>query len=145
MEIITNITTILSLVGVGTLVGIIIKYFLDIKKEKRLQNQKIKEDKYRSTVVYMRSYLNPEHVTRGFYHFSDPSISNLSGENLKLRLLENIKENYFEILLYASDDVILSIKDFIKDPSKKNWLQTIISMRKDLWSDAKLRLKDIEI
>ena len=145
MEIIKNITTVLSLIGVGTLVGVFAKHFLNIQKEKRLQNQKLKEDWYSNLIKYMRSYLSPESVSRGYFHFADKSVVNLSGELLKTRLMENIKEIYYEILLYASDDVILSIKSFIKNPSEQSWLDTIISMRKDLWNKTKLKINNIEL
>jgi len=39
---------------------------------------------------------------------------------------------YHEMMLYASKSVILSVKVFIENPSRENFLQTIICMRKDL-------------
>jgi len=145
MEIITKVSTILSLMGTGAFIGIFVKYFLDVKKEKRLKNQEFKEDWYANLLVYMRSYLNPESVSRGFYHFQDKSIKGLTGENLKIRLMENIEENYLKILLYANDKVILSVKDFINNPSEKNLLNAIISMRNDLWGKTKLNIDNIKI
>jgi len=93
----------------------------------------------------MRSYLNPESVSRGHYQFQDKTIEGLKDENLKNKLMEKIEELYFQILLYANDDVIISIRSFIKIPSEQNWLNTIISMRSDLWSNTKLKGNEIKL
>jgi len=45
------------------------------------------------------------------------------------------------MLLYAPDDVIENIREFISTPSNKQFIKTIKSMRKDLWGN-KTKLKD---
>jgi len=39
---------------------------------------------------------------------------------------------YHEMILYASKDVILSVKAFIENPVRDNFLKTILTMRQDL-------------
>ncbi len=36
-------------------------------------------------------------------------------------------------LLYASDDVIMKMKEFMENPTEANFMKTAISMRNDLW------------
>ncbi len=38
------------------------------------------------------------------------------------------------MLLYASRDVVLSVKGFIGKPTREAFLKTILSMRQDLWT-----------
>lgn len=50
------------------------------------------------------------------------------------------------MLLYASKDVILSIKTFINNPTRENFLKTVLSMRQDLWIKTNdLKLESIRI
>lgn len=56
-------------------------------------------------------------------------------------VLEYLKAEYHEMLLYASKDVIFSVKDFIDGPTREKFLKVILDMRKDLWT----RKDDLEI
>lgn len=64
-------------------------------------------------------------------------------------IIEYLKAEYHEMMLYASPEVVLSVKSFIETPSYKNFLKTILAMRKDLWqkkSDLKIdqiKLEDL--
>lgn len=50
------------------------------------------------------------------------------------------------MLLYASKDVILSVKAFIQDPNRENFLKAVLSMRRDLWMKKHdLALNEIRI
>ncbi|MBN2223487.1 MAG: hypothetical protein JW765_02300 [Deltaproteobacteria bacterium] len=51
---------------------------------------------------------------------------------------------FHEMILYASKDVIFSVKNFIENPTYNNFLKTIITMRKDLSTEKdNLDLKEI--
>ena len=47
-------------------------------------------------------------------------------------IIEYLKMEYHEMILYASKDVIFSVKAFIKNPVRDNFLKTILTMRQDL-------------
>ena len=47
-------------------------------------------------------------------------------------ILEYLKMEYHEMILYASKDVIFSVKEFIENPVRDNFLKTILTMRQDL-------------
>ncbi len=52
------------------------------------------------------------------------------------------------MMLYASKDVILSVKLFIENPVRENFLKTILSMRQDLSSknnDLDLGIMSLEV
>jgi hypothetical protein len=61
-------------------------------------------------------------------------------------VIEYLKAEYHEMLLYASKEVILTVKRFIQSPNRDNFLQVILAMRKDLWIKNKdLELSDIRL
>ena len=47
-------------------------------------------------------------------------------------VIEYLKVEYHEMILYSSKDVILSVKAFIENPVRDNFLETILTMRQDL-------------
>lgn len=49
------------------------------------------------------------------------------------------------MMLYASKDVILSVKSFIKNPVRENFLKTILTMRQDLSKKNDLDLGNISL
>ena len=49
-------------------------------------------------------------------------------------VIEYLKMEFYEMMLYASKDVILSVKSFIENPVRENFLKTILAMRQDLSS-----------
>ena len=59
-------------------------------------------------------------------------------------IIEYLKMEYHEMILYASKDVIFSVKEFIENPVRDNFLKTILTMRHDLSAKRNdLDLKDI--
>jgi len=47
-------------------------------------------------------------------------------------VVEYLKMEYHEMILYASKEVILSVKTFIENPTYEKFLRTILTMRQDL-------------
>jgi hypothetical protein len=47
-------------------------------------------------------------------------------------IIAYLNMEYHEMMLYASKDVILSVKIFIEKPTRENFLKTILTMRRDL-------------
>jgi hypothetical protein len=51
-------------------------------------------------------------------------------------VIEYLKAEYHEMILYASKGVVLSVKDFIEAPDHDKFLRAVLAMRKDLWSSS---------
>jgi hypothetical protein len=61
-------------------------------------------------------------------------------------ILEYLNMEYHEMMLYASKEVILSVKVFLGNPTNENFLKTILTMRQDLSRKNKdLVLPDIKL
>lgn len=48
-------------------------------------------------------------------------------------LVEELTAEWNNMLLYASDDVLISAQAFIKHPDKSTFRRCVFDMRKDLW------------
>jgi hypothetical protein len=61
-------------------------------------------------------------------------------------VIEYLKMEYHEMMLYASKDVIFSVRVFIENPVRENFLKTILTMRQDLSTErSDLDLEKIRI
>ena len=135
-----NTNIIVSLIGFMG-IGAIIKSLIDAALNKR-QNQSakqhdFKETRYKTTIMLMLAALDFEN-----------NISSLRehGRNFttKEQLLDEIKAERNNMILFASDEVINSIKQFIGSPTEQTFYQAAIQMRKDLYS-LKTKLKPTDL
>ena len=132
-------TIIVAIIGgiFGSIVTWVVKYFLDRNKEKYTSEFVLKEKRYKCTMVFMECYLNPKNIK--FIQMRSPDIQS------KKDLKETLKAEYAEILLFAPDDVVKSLKAFIESPNEDRYFRTIKLMRKDLWGKkTKLGVQDIK-
>lgn len=137
-ESIQIIFSVLTLLGVGGIVGGYITYLLDKKKEREFKVLEQKEKRYKSCLLYMDAFFEPKNIK--YLSSRQPDIDNARD------VIEYLKMEYHEMVLYASKKVILSIKAFIKNPTREKFLRTILTMRQDL-SNMKndLGLRDVQI
>ncbi|TWC13457.1 MULTISPECIES: hypothetical protein [unclassified Pseudomonas] len=112
----------LGLVGIGGIITALITK----RKELLFKVLENKERRYKSCLLYMDVYFKPENIKYLSSRQSDISSA--------LDVIEYLKAEYHEMILYASKPVILSVKTFIETPNKTNFLSTVLAMRKDLWS-----------
>lgn len=122
----------LGLLGVGGAIGSYIQHLLNQKRETELRIQNLNENKYRSTLIFMRCILKPENVNQ--FDINDPNFQKLKNV-MEIKDYANNKliEFYYNSLLYASDDVLIKMKEFMVNPTETNFMRTAISMRNDLW------------
>lgn len=116
----------LTLLGLGGIVGGYITYLLDKKKEREFKVLEQKEKRYKSCLLYMDAFFKPENIK--YLSSRQPDIDGAKD------VMEYLHMEYHEMMLYASKDVILSVKVFIENPTHENFLKTILTMRKDLSS-----------
>jgi len=124
IEPLQTISTTLTLLGVGGIVGGYITYLLDKKKEREFKVLEQKEKRYKSCLLYMDAFFEPKNIK--YLSSRQPDIDNAQD------VIEYLKMEYHEMMLYASKEVILSVKTFIENPTHENLLRTILIMRQDL-------------
>mgnify|MGYP001615808272 CR=1 FL=1 len=130
MEPITQaILSFLGIVGIGG----IITALLNKSKEIEFQKLEQKQKRYKSMLLYMDVYFEPKNIK--YLSSRQPDID--SAEDV----MEYLRAEYHEMLLYASKEVINAAKIFIETPSRDNFLNVVLAMRKDLW----IRKKDLDL
>ena len=138
---IPEIISIISLLGIGGIVGGYIQYLLNKKSQIELEIRQLNESKYRTILVWMRCVLNPEKAT--LFSFDGMKFpGNRTKEEIQELAAEKLIEFYYNTFLYGSDDVLVSIKNFIQNPDERKFTETAVAMRKELWKISKNR--DIE-
>lgn len=128
----------LALLGIGGITGGYISYLFDKKKEREFKVLEQKERRYKSCLLYMDAFFEPKNIK--YLSSRQPDINGAKD------IIEYLKMEFHEMILYASKDVIFSVKNFIENPTYENFLKTIITMRKDLSAKKdKLDLEKIKI
>jgi len=121
---IQTILSALTLLGVGGIIGGYVSYLLDKKKEREFKVLEQKEKRYKSCLLYMDAYFEPKNIK--YLSSRQPDIDSADD------VIEYLKMEFYEMMLYASKDVIFSVKSFIENPKRDNFLKTILTMRQDL-------------
>lgn len=124
-----NLEIIISLfagLGIGSIATAIISSWLDKRMQMELTLTGILEDKYRGVLVFMACALDIEN--KKYFTIS---------EQVELKTaqdyLNKVREYYYHSTLFASDLVILTLKNFIENPSEETYIKVAQAMRKDLW------------
>jgi hypothetical protein len=119
-----TIISALTLLGVGGIVGGYISYLLDKKKEREFKVLEQKERRYKSCLLYMDAFFEPKNIK--YLSSRQPDIDDAKD------VIECLKMEYHEMMLYASESVVFSVKNFIETPIRDNFLKTILAMRQNL-------------
>lgn len=128
----------LTLLGFGGILVVSITYLLDKKKQREFKVLEQKERRYKSCLLYMDAYFEPKNIK--YLSSRQPDINGPDD------VIEYLKMEFHEMLLYASKDVIFSVKAFIENPVRENFLKTILVMRQDLSAKRNhLELSDISM
>ena len=142
---IENIISVLGLLGIGGVIGSYLQHLWNQKRETESKIQNINERGYRSTLVFMRCFLKPENLSQ--FTIEDTNMTKLKNtKEIREYAKSKLMEFYYVDVLYAPDDVLIKIRQFIKNPSEINFVKTAIAMRKDLWKKkTKIDLKNISL
>ncbi len=137
-DILQLIVSSLTFLGIGGIIGGYVTHLLAKKKELEFQVLEQKQKRYRSCLLFMDAYLVPDNAK--YVASRHPDISG-PGD-----VLQYLKAEYHEMLLYAPVEVALSLKQFIDSPSSELFLKTILYMRHDLWiKKADLKLEQVTL
>jgi hypothetical protein len=130
----TQIISLLTALGVGSAIGVIVKHILDRNAELKIKLKTINEEKYRTILIYMSIILNPKN--KDHFVLNDNILYSLRNDNeIQEYATSKLKEYYYQSLLYASDDVMRSFKSFLAKPDRENYIKTAQKMRADLWNN----------
>lgn len=141
--ILDSVISLLGTIGLGSVLGIIIKHLLDRNSELKIKLKVINEEKYRTVLIYMSIILNPRN--KDHFVLNDTIMYSLTTEDdIREYAISKLNEYYYQSLLYASDEVMKSFKSFLNNPTRDNYIMSAQKMRVDLWS-SKTRLNKSEI
>jgi len=131
-----EILAVLGVLGVGSLIATSLTYVYEKRKQIKFSEQEEKEKRYKAMVLHMKCLLKPDDLK--YMKLQRPDLRNM--EDVK----NEVETEWYNSLLFASDDVIRALKEFVQKPDDLTYAKTIIAMRKDLWN-KKTSLKAEEI
>ena len=93
----------------------------------------------------MRVVMHPENVSQ--FHIEDPNLLRFTEVgDIRDYAKEKMVEFYYSALLYAPDEVLRTMKEFMKNPTETNFMKSAIAMRKDLWKKkTKVSLESLSL
>lgn len=143
MTLTAQIISLVTALGVGSIIGVVIKHLLNRNTELKIKLKTINEEKYRTVLIYMSININPNN--KDHFVLNDNILYELKNENdIREYVLSKLKEYYYQSLLYASDDVMKSFKLFLSNPNREKYILTAQKMRIDLWNNkTKLTISEI--
>ncbi|MDD5108351.1 MAG: hypothetical protein PHC29_02410 [Candidatus Omnitrophica bacterium] len=119
----------LSQIIVALLAGISGAYFQSLferKKQLKEQEHELKSKRYLSIIIQMLTILDPENGLRHASEFR-PDLKNI--QDFK----NEVEAELLNSILFASDDVIKKMANFISNPDYSSYIKVVSAMRKDLW------------
>lgn len=120
----TTIEFLLALLGLIGIGGIIANFQVR-RKELEFKALENKERRYRSCLLYMDVYFHPSNIK--YLSSRQPDIHDAED------VIEYLRAEYHEMVLYAGKPVVLGVKAFIDNPTRERFLKAILAMRQDLW------------
>ncbi len=122
-----NIISVISLLGIGGFFGAYFRILWERKSTFLLQKQKFKETRYKCIILLLRASLD--------FEKNRPKLHNHGREDIKTKedLKDELVTEYENMILFASQEVLIEIHKFIRNPSQPNFIDIAVAMRKDLW------------
>ena len=124
-----EVISIIGLIGFGGILKSGFDFLISNKKSKNDAKQSFKEIRYKAIILLCYSLV-----------FHEKEKHNLLKNRPELNSIENLRnEIYTEFInmsLFASDKVIIKMKEFIKDSNLQNLSHLAIAMRKDLYGTS---------
>lgn len=132
-----NIASVVALLGLGGLLGTYFRIMWERKNTALLQKQEFKEARYKCIIILLLAYLD--------FKKSKPML-HLHGREY-INSIEDLKDELIlewnNMILFASEEVLITMNNFIDHPSYDNFRNIAVAMRKDLW-DGKVTFKRID-
>ena len=133
-----TIISLISAIGFGGLLGAYLEYRFQCQKQVQEDIHRLKRERYGAILIQILTILSPEYLPKAQKFRPD------------LKTIEDVKEEVrTEMLhgvLFASDNVIDAMAEFVQSPNHSSYFKTVAAMRKDLWGKkTKIEKDDIEI
>ena len=123
---INELIPILSLLGLGGVIGAFFNSIWERNKTISLQKQEYKETRYKAIILLMYGFLEYKD-SADFLIIHRPDLKS------KEKLFLELKTEWNNMILYASDEVLLKSHAFLNNPTQEVYRKVAIAMRKDLW------------
>ena len=121
-----NIASVITLLGLGGLLGTYFRILWERKNTALLQKQEFKEVRYKCIIILLLAYLD--------FPKNKPMLQMHGREYL--RTIENLKDELIlewnNMILFASEDVLITMHNFLNNPSRNGFRNIAVAMRKDL-------------
>lgn len=102
------------------------------KKTKQFDKQfEIKEERYKSVIMFMEAVIKPENYTCFSFRVNPPA--NSTNDSVRDFFIEQLKLEINYLFLFSTPKVIDSLNKFIKEQNKYTLNKTIEAMRADLF------------
>jgi hypothetical protein len=132
------VTAVISF-GLGTVLGTYLKIRWERSNSAQVQKQEYKTTRYKAVLILMYDSLD-------FDKAKDKLKKHGRDYNTLGDLIDELKIEWDNMLLYASSEVLKTFQAFIILPDKNNFRRCALAMRKDLWGGkVTLRIEDISI
>jgi hypothetical protein len=121
----TLITGLAYGLGIGAVVTALIQYALKRKEAAYDSQRKDLEARYRVVILLMYAAVDFE-VNRASFRINRPDLTT------KQLVLDELKAEWHNMILFASSETIKTLQTFIAQPSRPNLFQAALAMRVDL-------------
>lgn len=132
-----SVISVLALLGIGGLLGNYFRILWERRNTALLQKQEFKEVRYKCIIILMFSCLDFDKNKNMLQKHGREYINNM--QDLKDELIME----WNNMILFASEDVLFTMQQFIESPSHEKFREVAINMRKDLWG-GKISLKIVD-
>ena len=109
------------------MLGVFAKSVLDKRQLKFSKIFEYKEARYKAMMIMMFVAMNPSEYELDHLRNHRPDIDGIDGLDRELKL------EYYNAMLYASDRVLDGLEAFLRDKTEANWRAVTHAMRKDLY------------
>jgi hypothetical protein len=124
---IKDILSFLGSVSIGAVLLDWLRFRLDKRKLENTKRQEFKEVRYKAVILLMSSALDFE-KNKPMLHLHGRANLNTIED-----LMEEIDTEWKNMILYANDDVMKTMREFVHSPTLENFWKTTLEMRKDLY------------
>lgn len=123
----STIAALITALGAGSVIGAFVQSRLDRQKHLNEQEHELKRKRYLCILILMLSKLEP---ATGIAQLTlrRPDLKNLDDLDAELRM------ELFNAVLFASDDVMTAMAEFVAAGGYPAYIRTAAAMRRDLWN-----------
>ena len=119
------ITGLVAGLGIGAVVTSVVQHSLKQREAARESQRKDLEARYRVVILLMYAAVDFE-TNRASFRINRPDLTS------KSLVLEELKAEWHNMILFASSETLKSLQAFIADPTREQLFHAALAMRVDL-------------